>query len=210
MTILAVIAILTHMIYPQQNRVYAQTTTASVSIVPGSSSLSISKPYDPSPLTVKVGTSVTWTNKDSTIHTVTSGLPEEGDVGTLFDSSLISPGMTFVHVFDKTGMVCARISWLRPILLKGMSPDCIASIYAVLDTSSSYSIYMCRHIASIYAILTNLSCIQTVYNNVLRLQFCLQTVLQIVFVWKSFHNCQKIPRKMPYNRPEKCSWKVVE
>jgi plastocyanin len=103
MTILAVIAILTHVIYPQQNRVYAQTTTASVSIVPGSSSLSISKPYDPSPLTVKVGTSVTWTNKDSTIHTVTSGLPEEGDVGTLFDSSLISPGMTFVHVFDKTG-----------------------------------------------------------------------------------------------------------
>jgi plastocyanin len=102
-TILAVIAILTHMIYPQQNRVYAQTTTASVSIVPGSSSPSISKPYDPSPLTVKVGTSVTWTNKDSSIHTVTSGLPEEGDVGTLFDSSLISPGMTFVHVFDKTG-----------------------------------------------------------------------------------------------------------
>jgi len=91
------------MIYPQQNRVYAQTTTASVSIVPGSSSPSISKPYDPSPLTVKVGTSVTWTNKDSSIHTVTSGLPEEGDVGTLFDSSLISPGMTFVHVFDKTG-----------------------------------------------------------------------------------------------------------
>jgi plastocyanin len=102
-TILAVIAILTHMIYPQQNRVYAQTTTASVSIVPGSSSPSISKPYDPSPLTVKVGTSVTWTNKDSSIHTVTSGLPEEGDVGTLFDSSLISPGMTFVHVFDKRG-----------------------------------------------------------------------------------------------------------
>jgi plastocyanin len=102
-TILAVIAILTHMIYPQQNRVYAQTTTASVSIVPGSSSPSISKPYDPSPLTVKVGTSVTWTNKDSSIHTVTSGLPEEGDVGTLFDSSLISPGMTFMHVFDKTG-----------------------------------------------------------------------------------------------------------
>ena len=34
---------------------------------------------------------------------MTSGLPEKGDVGTLFDSSLISPGMTFVHVFDKQG-----------------------------------------------------------------------------------------------------------
>jgi plastocyanin len=86
-----------------QNPVYAQTTTASVSIVQGSSSPTISKPYDPSPLTVKAGTSVTWTNKDSSIHTVTSGLPEKGDVGTLFDSSLISPGNTFVHVFDKQG-----------------------------------------------------------------------------------------------------------
>jgi plastocyanin len=85
-----------------QNLVYAQTT-ASVSIVQGSSSPTVSKPYDPSPLTVKPGTSVTWTNNDSSIHTVTSGLPEKGDVGTLFDSSLINPGMTFVHIFDKQG-----------------------------------------------------------------------------------------------------------
>ena len=86
-----------------QKPIYAQATTASVSIVQGSSSPTISNPYDPSPLTVKTGTSVTWTNKDSSIHTVTSGLPEKGDVGTLFDSSLINPGMTFVHVFDKQG-----------------------------------------------------------------------------------------------------------
>jgi plastocyanin len=86
-----------------QNPVYAQATAASVSIVQGSSSPTISKPYDPSPLTVKAGASVTWTNRDSSIHTVTSGLPEKGDVGTLFDSSLISPGNTFVHVFDKQG-----------------------------------------------------------------------------------------------------------
>jgi plastocyanin len=39
----------------------------------------------------------------SSIHTVTSGLPERADVDTLFDSSLISPGYTFVHVFDKQG-----------------------------------------------------------------------------------------------------------
>src|SRR5918911_3329832 len=88
-----------------QDPVYAQktTTTAPVSIVQGSSSPTVSKPYDPSPLTVKPGTSVTWTNNDSSIHTVTSGLPEKGDVGTLFDSSLINPGMTFVHIFDKQG-----------------------------------------------------------------------------------------------------------
>ena len=102
-SILGVLAVLSAIVYLHQDIVYAQTTTASVSIVQGSSSPTISKPYDPSPLTVKAGTSVTWTNNDSSIHTVTSGLPEKGDVGTLFDSSLISPGMTFVHVFDKQG-----------------------------------------------------------------------------------------------------------
>jgi plastocyanin len=83
--------------------VHAQSN-ASVSIVNGASSPSISKPYDPSPLTVKPGTSVTWTNNDSTIHTVTSGLPEQGAVGTLFDSSIMSPGKAFTHTFDKTGI----------------------------------------------------------------------------------------------------------
>jgi nitrite reductase (NO-forming) len=107
-SILGIVAVLSTMPYVHQNQIYAQTMTttasaASVSIIQGSSSPTISKPYDPSPLTVKAGTSVTWTNKDSSIHTVTSGLPEKGDVGTLFDSSLISPGNTFVHVFDKQG-----------------------------------------------------------------------------------------------------------
>jgi plastocyanin len=83
--------------------VHAQSS-ASVSIVNGASSPSISKPYDPSPLTIKPGTSVTWTNNDSTIHTVTSGLPEQGEVGTLFDSSIMSPGKAFTHIFDKTGI----------------------------------------------------------------------------------------------------------
>jgi nitrite reductase (NO-forming) len=98
-----ILVVLPQIVHLHQDIVYAQTTTASVSIVQGSSSPTISKPYDPSPLTVKTGTSVTWTNNDSSIHTVTSGLPENGDVGTLFDSSLINPGMTFVHVFDKQG-----------------------------------------------------------------------------------------------------------
>jgi plastocyanin len=86
----------------QQSSVHAQSV-ASVSIVKGASSPSIAKPYDPSPVTIKPGTSVTWTNNDSTLHTVSSGLPEQGAVGTLFDSSLIAPGKTFTHAFDKTG-----------------------------------------------------------------------------------------------------------
>jgi plastocyanin len=90
-------------IHSQQSPVLAQTG-ASVSIVKGASSPSITKPYDPSPLSIKSGTSVTWTNKDSTLHTVTSGLPEQGAVGTLFDSNILAPAKTYIHVFNKAGI----------------------------------------------------------------------------------------------------------
>jgi plastocyanin len=96
------LAVILASIHSQQSTVHAQSV-ASVSIVKGSSSPSIAKPYNPSPATIKPGTSVTWTNNDSTLHTVSSGLPEQGAVGTLFDSSLIAPGKTFTHAFDKAG-----------------------------------------------------------------------------------------------------------
>jgi plastocyanin len=86
----------------RQSPVLAETA-ASVSIVKGASSPSIAKPYDPSPLGVKSGTSVTWKNNDSTLHTVTSGLPEQGALGTLFDSNLIPPGKTYTYAFNKAG-----------------------------------------------------------------------------------------------------------
>jgi plastocyanin len=94
--------VLTSIFLLQPYSVYSQPAAA-VSIVKGASSPSIAKPYDPSPLTIKTGTSVTWTNNDSTVHTVSSGLPEQGEVGTLFDSSLIAPGKTYTHPFDKIG-----------------------------------------------------------------------------------------------------------
>jgi hypothetical protein len=65
--ILGVLAMLSTTLHLHQDLAYAQTTiaSASVSIVPGSSSPSISKPYDPSPLTVTAlyFTSIhAWTN----------------------------------------------------------------------------------------------------------------------------------------------------
>jgi plastocyanin len=77
------------------------SNSSSVSIVRGASSPSVSKTYYPSPLTITRGTMVVWTNKDSSLHTVTSGLPEQGSVGDLFDSGIISPEETFSYTFDK-------------------------------------------------------------------------------------------------------------
>jgi len=77
----------------------------SVTISPGSSSPSNGKFFVPDTLTVLKGTTVLWTNGDSTLHTVTSGSPEFGNsgIGTEFDSSYLAAGKTFQHQFNIAG-----------------------------------------------------------------------------------------------------------
>ena len=75
----------------------------SVTISPGSSVPSNGKFFVPETLTVSKGTTVTWTNEDSTLHTVTSGSPEAGNSGTEFDSSYLAAGKTFQHPFNTAG-----------------------------------------------------------------------------------------------------------
>ncbi len=77
----------------------------SVSIVSGASSLTTTA-YDPSPVQVKVGSKVTWTNNDSQPHTVTSG--SNGQPDNKFNSSpnfnpLLNPGQTFSFTFTQAG-----------------------------------------------------------------------------------------------------------
>ena len=50
--------------------------------------------FNPSSLTVKAGTTVTWTNKDSATHTVTGSGWESGELPT---------GTTYSHKFDTAG-----------------------------------------------------------------------------------------------------------
>jgi plastocyanin len=73
-------------------------TTTGVSIVPSSSSLT-DDAYDPNPVQVNVGDAVTWTNDDSTTHTVTSG--QNGQPDGKFDSSIMAPQQTFEHTFTE-------------------------------------------------------------------------------------------------------------
>ena len=81
------------------------TTTSSVSIVPGASTLTTDA-YSPNPIQVSVGTTVTWTNNDSQPHTVTSG--SNGQPDNKFNSSpnfnpLLNPGQTFSFTFTQAG-----------------------------------------------------------------------------------------------------------
>ena len=74
-----------------------------IDISPGSSAPSNAKFYEPPTLTVPAGTTVTWKNTDSTLHTVTSGSAETGVSGTEFDSSYLAGGKTFQHTFSSAG-----------------------------------------------------------------------------------------------------------
>ncbi len=57
--------------------------------------------FKPATLMVSKGTTVKWTNKDSTTHTVTSGTPDKAT--TAFSSGLFGQGQTFSKMFDQSG-----------------------------------------------------------------------------------------------------------
>jgi plastocyanin len=52
--------------------------------------------FVPSTLTVSVGAKVTWTNKDSAPHTVTSN-------DNLFESENLAKDATFSYIFEQNG-----------------------------------------------------------------------------------------------------------
>src|SRR5574341_2302132 len=73
-----------------------------ISIVEGSIPLG-DKAYQPNPLHVKVGSTITWTNDDKTTHTATSGMITSNEYGKIFDSGYLSKGKSFTFVFDEPG-----------------------------------------------------------------------------------------------------------
>lgn len=74
--------------------------------------------FTPAAIVVPAGTTVTWTNEDTVVHTVTSG-PTDGRIGTadgLFDSGNIPAGGTFSVTFDQPGEFpyhCTPHPWMK-------------------------------------------------------------------------------------------------
>jgi plastocyanin len=82
------------------------TSQTSTPTAAGGSSVTIKDfAFSPQTLTVKPGTTVTWTNKDSTPHTVTAtdGPSTSAETTGLFDSGSLSQGDTFSFTFAKSG-----------------------------------------------------------------------------------------------------------
>jgi len=85
---------------------FADHTSATVTNAQGSSTPGCEDTnscFDPNPVTIAMGGTVTWENTDNAAHTVTSGSPTDGPDG-VFDSSLImAGGASFSHTFDDVG-----------------------------------------------------------------------------------------------------------
>jgi plastocyanin len=67
--------------------------------------------YNPASITIAKGTTVTWINKDATVHTVTSG--------SLFDSGDITQGKSFSHTFNSAGTYSYYCTYHRSMGMTG-------------------------------------------------------------------------------------------
>lgn len=57
--------------------------------------------FGPQNIAVKAGDTVTWTNQDAILHTVTAGTSK--DPGTAFNAKMDGVGSTFSFTFTKPG-----------------------------------------------------------------------------------------------------------
>ncbi|HEX9318206.1 MAG TPA: cupredoxin family copper-binding protein [Nitrososphaeraceae archaeon] len=91
----------------ENNRNLSSSTTTSSSItnIKNVSIVGIKKDksFDPNPIEINAGDSVTWTNDDNEVHTVTSGSQDASNIGQEFDSGTLASGQSFTHKFDKPG-----------------------------------------------------------------------------------------------------------
>ena len=63
------------------------------------------KAYQPNPINIKVGDTITWINRDSEMHTVTSGSGHnDPNEGKEFDSGPLTQGGIFTHTFKTAGV----------------------------------------------------------------------------------------------------------
>lgn len=86
---------------------------ADITILKGSSSPSSAEFYGPAKFEAKVGQKITWVNRDTNAHTVTS------DTG-VFDSDNILSGASWSHTFAKAGLYeyhCTPHPWMKATVI---------------------------------------------------------------------------------------------
>jgi plastocyanin len=84
--------------------------------------------YLPGQITIRVNDTITWTNNDTQVHTVTSGIGagieslinnKRGTPNGLFDSGPFNPGQSWTHTFTKPGTYtyfCTIHPWMDGVV----------------------------------------------------------------------------------------------
>lgn len=93
-----------------ENQLLSSVNSTADITIPRGAAVQGNVAYSPGNFTVKAGKTVTWVNKDTTVHTVTSG------TSGLFDSGNLSPGQTWSHAFTQSGVYkyyCTLHSWMK-------------------------------------------------------------------------------------------------
>lgn len=91
-----------------QSRLLANSAPADITILLGAASTSNPQFYDPTTFQARVGQTVTWLNKDTAAHTVTSN-------ANLFDSGNLAIGARYQFTFIQQGTFhyfCSYHSWM--------------------------------------------------------------------------------------------------
>jgi predicted secreted protein with PEFG-CTERM motif len=76
--------------------------------------------FIPNPVTVEIGTIVTWSNTDTAAHTASSGTAAGGDMGEVWNSSLIMAGGSYSYTTDTVGSFdyfCMVHPWMAGTLI---------------------------------------------------------------------------------------------
>ena len=96
-------------IEPETEDMHSSVQTDKIDIVKNSWNRETPGPYTPTSIEVSAGTTVTWINKDSVIHTVT-------DIEGSFDSQYIQPGASWTRNFENQGNYsysCTLHPWMK-------------------------------------------------------------------------------------------------
>ena len=110
---------------------FADHTSATVTNALGSSTPGCEDTnscFDPNPVTIAMGGTVTWENVDNAAHTVTSGTPDDGPDG-LFDSSVIMAGGQYTKSFERGfsdgayPYYCVVHPWMTGTIIIGNIPE---------------------------------------------------------------------------------------
>lgn len=87
-----------------------------VTITPGAADEGNLEPFAPNAINVMPGNTISWTNEDSTEHTITA------NEGGLFDSGPLPPGMVWDNMFESPGTFgyhCAIHPWMTGRVMIG-------------------------------------------------------------------------------------------